>query len=224
MTVSKALRDAPDISPKTKARVKILAQQMGYVADTNAQSLRTRTSRYFGVIIPAITDPTYARVLLSIEERAHEMGYEIILAHTLNLEEREAVNIQRLLSRRVDGLFISPVHRLRPDAPVYQTLQARGTPVVILGHTAPFCRQFVNVQSDDVQASYLLTQHLLQLGHKHIAFFTGPQAAPWAQERFEGFRRAMREANLEVQDRLRTAPRPRCNLPMNPPTPRPSRR
>jgi LacI family transcriptional regulator len=202
MTVSKALRDAPDISAKTKARVKVIAQQMGYVADTNAQSLRTRTSRFLGVIIPAITDPTYARVLLAIEERAHELGFEIILAHTLNQEEREAVSIQRLLSRRVDGLFISPVHRLRPDAPIYQTLQVRGTPVVILGPSAPFCRQFVNVQSDDVQASYTMTQHLLQLGHKHIAFFAGPQPAPWAQERFEGFRRAMREADLEVEDRL----------------------
>jgi LacI family transcriptional regulator len=202
MTVSKVLRDAPDISAGTKARVKLLAQQMGYTPDTNAQSLRTRHSRFLGVIIPAITDPTFARVLLSIEERAHELGFEIILAHTLNQEEREATSIQRLLSRRVDGLFISPVHRLRPDAPIYQTLQARGTPVVILGHTAPFCQQFVNVQSDDVEASYTMTQHLLQLGHKHIAFFAGPQSAPWSQERFEGFGRAMRAANLEVEDRL----------------------
>ena len=118
MTVSKVLRDAPDISAATKGRIKLLAQQMGYVPDSNAQSLRTRTSRFLGVIIPATTEPASARVLLALEERAHEMGYELILAHSLNQEEREAASIQRLLSRRVDGLFIWPVYRMRPDAPI----------------------------------------------------------------------------------------------------------
>ena len=202
MTVSKALKDSSDIAVATRARVKAIAQQMGYVPNFNAQSLRTRSSRFLGVILPSITDPTFARVLLAIEERAHEIGFEIILAHTLNQEEREEVSIQRLLARRVDGLFISPVYRLRPDAPIYQILQARGVPVVILGHSAPFCRQFHSVESDDILGSYAVTQHLLQLGHRHIAFFGGPQAAPWSQERFEGYRRALREANLEVEDRL----------------------
>ncbi|HTA30725.1 MAG TPA: LacI family DNA-binding transcriptional regulator, partial [Candidatus Cybelea sp.] len=178
------------------------AQQMGYVPDSTAQSLRSRTSRFLGVLIPSITDPIFARILLAIEERAHELGYEIILAHTLSQEEREAACVQRLLSRRVDGLFISPVYRLRPDAPIYQSLQARGLPVVILGHGAPFCRAFVNVETDDVQASYAATRHLLELGHKRIAFFSGPQAAPWSQERLEGYRRALREADIEVDDRF----------------------
>jgi LacI family transcriptional regulator len=202
MTVSKVLRDASDISAATKARVKLIAQQMGYVPDSTARCLRTRTSRFLGVIISSIANPVVSRVLLAIEERAHELGYEIILAQTLNREEREEACIQRLLSRRVDGLFISPVYRLRPDAPVYQRLQARGTPVVILGHSAPFCRQFANVETDDLQASQASTQHLLKLGHKQIAFFCGPQAAPWSQERFEGYRRALREADLPVEDRL----------------------
>jgi LacI family transcriptional regulator len=202
MTVSKVMRDEPDISVATKARIRLLAQQMGYVPDSTAQSLRSRTSRFLGVIIPSITDPIFARILLAIEERAHELGYEIILAHTLGQEERESVCIQRLLSRRVDGLFISPVYRLRPDAPLYQALQARGVPVVILGHGAPFCRSFVNVETDDIQASYTATRHLLDLGHKRIAFFCGPQAAPWSQERLEGYRRALREAGLEAEDRF----------------------
>ena len=202
MTVSKVMRDEPDISAATKARIRQLAQQMGYVPDSAAQSLRSRTSRFLGVIIPTITDPMFARILLAIEERAHELGYELILAHTLSQEDRETACIQRLLSRRVDGLFISPVYRLRPDAPIYQTLQARGIPVVILGHSAPFCRAFANVESEDLLASYAATQHLLELGHKRIAYFCGPQAAPWAQERFEGYKRALREAGLEVEDRF----------------------
>jgi LacI family transcriptional regulator len=202
MTVSKVMRDEPDISVATKARIRLLAQQMGYVPDSNAQSLRSRTSRFLGVVIPSITDPIFARMLLAIEERAHDLGYDIILTHTLNKEERETASIQRLLSRRVDGLFISPVYRLRPEAPIYKTLQTRGLPVVILGHGAPFCHTFVNVETDDLTASHAATRHLLDLGHKHIAYFCGPQAAPWAQERYEGYRRALREAGLEVEDRF----------------------
>jgi DNA-binding LacI/PurR family transcriptional regulator len=141
-------------------------------------------------------------MLLAIEERAHEMGYDLLVAHTLNSEVREAACIQRLLSRRVDGLFLYPVYRLRPDAPIYQALQTRGVPVVILGHASPFCSQFVTVETDDLIASYAATQHLLHLGHKRIAYFAGPQAAPWAQERFEGYRRALRESGIELDDRL----------------------
>lgn len=140
MTVSKVLRNAPDISEATKVRIKAIARQMGYVPDSNAQSLRTRTTKFLGVIISSITNPIFARVLLAIEERAHDLGYEIILAQTHDREEREEACIQRLLARRVDGLFISPVYRLRPDAPIYQALLARRVPVVILGHSAPFCR------------------------------------------------------------------------------------
>ena len=202
MTVSKVLRDAPDISAATKARVRQIAKQLGYVPDSNAQSLRTRTTKLLGVIVSTVNNPVVARVLLAIEERAHELGYEVVLAQTLNREEREQACIERLLSRRVDGLFVSPVYRMRPDAPIYQVLQARGVPVVLLGHSAPFCRQFPSVETDDLAASQSVTRHLLELGHRNIAFFGGPQTAPWSQERFEGYRRALREAELTVQDQF----------------------
>jgi LacI family transcriptional regulator len=71
-----------------------------------------------------------------------------------------------------------------------------------LGHTAPFCSQFVNVEADDLQAGYSVTQHFLKLGHKHIAFLSGPAATPWTMERFEGYRRALREAGMDVDDKL----------------------
>ena len=202
MTVSKVLRDAPDISAATKGRVTLIAQQMGYVPDSTAQSLRNRTTRFLGVVIPSVTDPTYTRVVLAIEERAYELGYEIILAHTLNSEEREAACIQRLLSRRVDGIFISPVYRRNPEAPVYQNLSANGTPVVVLGPQANFCSQFVNVQTDEQVASRTMTEYLLQLGHRQIAFFGGPQVMPWCRERLEGYKQAFRDANVEYDDRL----------------------
>ncbi len=202
MTVSKALRDGPDVSAATRARIKQLAKQMGYVPDSTAQGLRLRTTKLFGLVIPAITDPIFARIVFALEERAHELGYDVLLAHTRNIIEREERCIRRLLSRRVDGLFISPVYRMAPDAPIYRELLARRTPTVLLGSPAQFCNQFPSVQIEDLVASYYATQHLLKLGHKRIAFLAGPIAAPWAHERFEGYRRALREAEHDVDDRL----------------------
>jgi DNA-binding LacI/PurR family transcriptional regulator len=202
MTVSKALRDEPDVSPATKTRIKLLAQQLGYVPDSSAQGLRTRTTKLFGLAISSMTNPIFSRVVLAIEQRAYELGYEVLLAHTLNIPEREEACIRRFLARRVDGLFISPVYRIANEARIYQELLNRQVPTVLLGHRAPFCSQFVNVETDDLLGGYTATHHLLKLGHKRIAFFAGPFAAPWTQERFEGYRRALREAGLDVDDKL----------------------
>jgi LacI family transcriptional regulator len=202
MTVSKALRDAADVSAATKARLKAVAEQMGYVPDSSAQTLRTRSTKLFGLIVPTTMNPVFARLVLAIEERAHELGYDLLYAHTLNLIQREEHAIHRMLARRVEGLFIFPVHRLQPEARVYRELADRKLPVVLLGHAAPFCSQFPSVASDDLGGSHEATQHLLKLGHKRIAYLAGPLVAPWAQERLEGYRRALREADIEPDDRL----------------------
>ncbi|HVU06914.1 MAG TPA: LacI family DNA-binding transcriptional regulator [Verrucomicrobiae bacterium] len=202
MTISKALRDAPDVSAATKARIKALAQQMGYVPDSTAQGLRTKTTKLFGLVIPSSTDPVFARIVFAIEERAHELGYNLILTHSLNKIEREENCIRRLLSRRVDGLFISPVYRFESEARIYREIVTRKTPTVLLGPPALFCRNFPSVETEELLASESATQHLLKLGHRRIAYLTGSPTAPWAHERFEGYRRALREANLDVDDKL----------------------
>ncbi len=202
MTVSKAMRDEEDIADSTKARVKLVAQQMGYVPNSVAQGLRNRTTKLFGLVISSTTNPVFGRLMLAIEEKAYELGYDLILAQSRNQQEREEVHIRRLLARRVDGLFISPVYRMEPTATIYQELKARGTPVVILGHQAAFCQGFATVETDDIRGSYNATKHLLDLGHKRIAYFMGPAISPFAQERFEGYRYALREAKIEVDDKL----------------------
>ncbi|MCI0745347.1 MAG: LacI family transcriptional regulator [Verrucomicrobia subdivision 3 bacterium] len=202
MTVSKVMRDASDISAATKARVRQLAQQMGYMPDSVAQGLRTRTSRLFGLVISAATNPIYARVVMAIEESAHEMNYDLLTAHSLNIPAREEAVIRRMLARRIDGLFVAPVYRLDPTAAIYEELARRNVPTVLLGHGAPFCQGFPNVETDDMTSSYSLTQHLLELGHRKIAFFTGPPVSPSAQERLEGYRKALREAQIETDDKL----------------------
>lgn len=202
MTVSKALRDEPDVSESTKLRLKNLAQEMGYVPDSTAQGLRNRTSKLFGLVIPSLANPIFARLVLAIQERAYELGYDVLLGYTLHNTQREENCIRRFLSRRVDGLFISPVYRLESDARIYQELLARRIPAVLLGHAAPFCPNLVNVATDDLVAGYTVTQHLVRLGHKRIAFLSGPPGTPWSTERFEGYRRALRQSGLEIDEKL----------------------
>lgn len=202
MTVSKALRDQPDVSEKTRARIKGVAKEMGYVPDTSAQTLRTGATKIFGLVIPSTTNPVFARMVFALEERAQELGYDLLLCHSQNKPEREEICIRRLLARRVDGIFITPVYRMESDARVYRDLLASKTPTVLLGSPAAFCSQFISVSTDELPASYALTKHLLDLGHRRIAYFTGPLPAIWAQERYEGFRRAHRELGLDVDDAL----------------------
>ena len=202
MTVSKALRDEPDISQATKVRIRDIADRAGYVPNNSARGLRTRRTQQFGLIISALSNPMYTRTFMAIEEQANEMGYEIIVAQTLNNAEREAQCIRRLLARQVDGLFIRPVYRPDPTAQIYEDLKTRRTPTVILGHRALFCSNFPNVETDDMAAAKAVTEHLLDLGHRRIACFTGPIFAPWAQERYEGYRRALTEHQLEVDEKL----------------------
>jgi LacI family transcriptional regulator len=202
MTASKAMGNAADVAAQTRARIRLLAQQMGYVPNSMAQALRNRKTRLLGLVLSTVANPIFARTVTAIEEGAHEWGFDLILAHTLNSPEREEVCIRRLLARGVDGLLLFPVYRLSPTAAIYDILWQRQTPTVILGQRAPFCAQFPNVESDDAAGGYQMTRHLLELGHKKIAFLSGPPGAPWAQERLEGYRRALREEQIEPDDRL----------------------
>jgi len=202
MTVSKALRDAPDVSTATKARIRDLARQLGYVPDSTAQGLRNRTTKLFGLAVSSCADPFVSRVVMAVEECAYQLGYDLLLAHTMNNAEREDSCIHRFLARRVDGMFIAPVYRLAQEARVYQELLARRVPTIILGPSAPFCSEFVSIEGDEHGASAAATAHLVKLGHTRIAFLTGPPGAPWAQARFEGYRQALREAGLDADDNL----------------------
>jgi len=202
MTVSKVMRDAKDISGATKERIRGMAKEMGYVPDRMAQSLRNRTTHLFGLVMSAVTNPMFARALMALEEQAFEMDYELIFSHSLKQTEREETIIRRLISRRVDGMFLYPVYRMNPHSPIYEELEKSKIPAVILGHKSPFCDAFPNVETDDLAASKKLTQHLIGLGHRRIAFLTGPQYVPWSQERLEGYRAALAEAQIEFDDKL----------------------
>jgi DNA-binding LacI/PurR family transcriptional regulator len=196
------LRDAPDVSAATKHRIRQLADEMGYVPDALARGLRTRRTKLFGLVVPSLSHWQFGPAATAIQDRAHELGYDVLIAQTQDAPGREELSIRRLLARRVDGLFVAPVYRLGPTATIYDELAKADSSVVILGHHAPFCSGFPAVETDDAQASRLLAQHLITLGHRQIAYFAGPPAVPAAQEHLEGYRRALREADISFDDRL----------------------
>jgi len=202
MTVSKALRDKPDLAAATKARIQSLAAQMGYVPDVSAQGLRNQKSRLFGLVISTATNPINARIVLGLEERAHELGYDLLIGQTLNRPDREESVLRRLIARRADGIFLSPVYRMESTAPIYEELLRRKIPVVLLGNRAPFCESFPAVETDDLGASAAATLHLIELGHRRIAFFAGARVSPPALERLDGYRRAHRDAGIPLDDKL----------------------
>ncbi|MCC6231268.1 MAG: LacI family DNA-binding transcriptional regulator [Verrucomicrobiales bacterium] len=202
MTVSKVLRDAPDISAATKAKVRALASEMGYVPHAMAAGLRTRATRLLGLIIPGVVNPVYARLIMALEDRAYELGFDLFLAHTLEKPEREEFVIRRLLARRVEGLFVIPIPRLGDQPAIYSELSRLKLPLVVLGPAPEFCAGFPRVAADEISASREITQHLLDLGHRRIAFLSGRSVCPSALARLEGYRRALRDAGMEVDDRL----------------------
>ena len=172
MTVSKALRDAPDIAARTKLRIGELAERMGYTPNLGARSLRNQETKLLGLVIPATTDPIFARIVMAIEQCALEHGYELILHHSWNEPEREKTILENLISRRVDGIFLSPVYRMESEVNAYRKLKKRGIPTVIMGPLAEFCRDFVNVQTLGNESAFSMTQHLIELGH--CLLYTSP--------------------------------------------------
>jgi len=202
MTVSRSLRDAPGISAVTRERVRKLARELGYVPNIAARGLRTRNTHLIGLVVPTLSDPILARVVCGVEERARDTGYEIILAQSLNQVEREEACLKGFLARQTDGILVWPLPRLTPEAPVLAEQQRHNARVVLLGSAPTAAADHLLVAVHDFAASVQLTQHLLSLGHRRIAYLRGHPTSPIAQDRFEGYRRALREAGLEVDDRL----------------------
>lgn len=202
MTVSKAMRDAPDVAVATKAKLRKLADEMGYVPDGAAQGLRRRSTKLFGLVIPSINSPALARALLALESEIESSQHDLLIGQTLNDASREERIIERFLSRRVDGLFIWPVYRLEQEAAIYHKLRRLRLPVVLLGPTADFCNTFASVRVKDTEAAQSMTQELIRLGHRNIAYFTGPSMSPIAQDRLNGYKRALMEAGIPFRHDL----------------------
>lgn len=200
-TVSHALRGKSDISAATRRKIVALAQEMGYVGNTLASSLRSGRSGTIAIILSDVVNPHFGNVVDNIESYLRAAGYTAIVLCTGDVAEQECRAVRTALSHLADGVLICPSQlSLQP----IMMLRQSGIPFVIMGRQ--FEGQVDNqVLCDDEGGAYLLTQYLLEQGHRRVLYIGGDAQFSSQRERESGYRRAMAQAGLGIGKQL-TAP------------------
>lgn len=167
-TVSRALRDSHEISPKTKERVRALAEKLGFQPNPHASSLRQNKSKTIAVVIPEIENNFFSQVINGIESVAPDKGYHVLIYLTHEDYSKERDILQLLRNGRVDGIMIS-VSNTTTDLEHIEAWRQAGIPMVLFDRT---CEQIdvPNIMTNDAEMAFKATEHLLKRGCKNIAF------------------------------------------------------
>ena len=193
-TVSRALSDNPLVSTETKERIQRLARKMGYSPDAQARSLVMGRTQTIGVVVTTIADPFIADVLQSIENTAQGDGYSVILASSHADPDREIAAVKMLHSQRVDGVIVISS---RVGALYQNHLDSLAVPVVLLNsHSEQRGPYTFAVGVDNLRGGYIATAHLIDAGHRRIAYVRGAAGHSNDLARFDGYRRALEEAGI----------------------------
>lgn len=193
-TVSKALKDYPDVSTKTKRLVKETASMLNYKPNAFAVNLRTKESKTIGLIIPEIVHHFFSNVIKGIIAQAEKKGYLVIILQSNESYKLEKKQINLLLAKRVDGILISLANETTDFTHLDEIIKM-DVPLVMFDKIA----KLVNCSKviiDDRAASKLATQHLIDIGCKRIAHFRGPLLPQNSIDRFLGYKSALEENNI----------------------------
>jgi len=195
-TVSRALKDHPRISEKTRKEIQQFAKKVNYKQNALASALRSGKSGFIGVCLPTINRNFFANLTKGIEEVANKRGNSIIITQSNESFELEKKNIDTLIRAGVDGILIS-VSKGAPDNSFYKEIFSQGTPIFFLDRTIN--DSGINQTGiDDFSGAYLATQHLISQGYKKIVHFAGTNnVAILYRERLRGYSQAMSEAGLK---------------------------
>lgn len=199
-TVSRALKDHPDISPETKKAVTKLAEDLNYQPNSIALSLRQRKTNTIGVIIPEIVHFFFSTVISGIEDIAYGAGYSVIISQSNESYEREVMDTQALFNNRVDGILMSISKETR-DYKHIESVHRRGVPIVFFDRK---CDAFESstVMVDDFQGGYQATAHLIEQGYSRILHIAGPSNLEITRQREMGYRKALEDHNLSYSSDL----------------------
>lgn len=199
-TVSRALKDHPDISISTKRAVKELAVQLHYEPNSIALSLRSSSSKIIGVIIPEIVHFFFSSVISGIEEVAYKSGFTVIICQSNEDFEKEKNIIHSLVSKRVDGILVS-VSKTTTNYDHFLELQKSNIPLV-------FYDRVLNIPHtdrvivDDYTGSYKAVEHLIKMGCRRIAHLATSQELLIGRNRKNGYIQALRDNNIEVDEEI----------------------
>ncbi len=194
-TVSRALNNSPAVTDKTRERVFTVANKLGYVPNSVAKSLKTNHTQTIGFMVSDITNSDYISIARIVEDIVRPRGYNLILCSTGNRREQELDYLKMLFSKSIDGLILNTTGFNNS----YILKMNEKLPIVLLNRSISspkFHGDFVSTNS--YLGSYLLTQHLLALGHRRIFVVRGPLHLNNSVERFLGFADAMEQAGCPV--------------------------
>lgn len=199
-TVSRALKNHPDISAETKKAVHELAEKLNYQPNIVALSLRHRKTNTIGVVIPEIVHYFFSTVISGIESVAYEAGYNVILTQSNESAQREATDLKALFNSRVDGMLIS-ISRETNHYEHIESILSKDVPVVF------FDRSYDNpntskVLVDDYEGAYEAVKHLIEQGCKRIAHLEMAPGLAIAEDRKRGYVDALKDHNLPVDEKL----------------------
>ncbi|MFT2092598.1 LacI family DNA-binding transcriptional regulator [Paraglaciecola sp. 2405UD69-4] len=199
-TVSRVFSAPEMVSKKTLEKVQKVIDESGYRPNRIGASLRTRKSGNIVVIIPDITNPVNAGIIRAIEQKSHTAGYSVLLGDTQGLEVREQHYADLVNHGQADGvlLFCSRIpFKTDTHSPLMQQL-----PPMVNGNEKIDSDEVVQVAVDNVAAAKAAVNHLIDLGHKHIAAVTGPDDIASSNERLQGYKKALEEAQIPYDDSL----------------------
>jgi len=199
-TVSRALKDHPDISIATKKAVNELADKLNYQPNTVALNLRQRKTNTIGVIIPEIVHFFFSTVISGIEDVAYEAGYNVILAQSNESVEREKSDIKALFNSRVDGLLLS-ISRETTNFDHIESIISKGLPIVF------YDRMYTNPNTskvivDDYVGAKEAVLHLIEQGYQQIAHLEAAPGLQIAVDRRRGYIDALRENNMPIKETM----------------------
>ena len=197
-TVSRALRDMPDIGCETTSLVKETAIRLGYRKNLAASSLKTAKSMMLGIIVPNICNPVYSYIYKGIEKICNETGYTLMLGNSNSESEQECRVLENMLDHGVDGIFLVPSMK---DNQVLERLQEASIPYILLQRRFPGIDANM-VRSSDYEGGYLAAQHLYQSGHRSFVYISAPMYISSAKERYEGFLAYLKKQGL-TQDAIK---------------------
>lgn len=199
-TVSRALRNAPDVNPATKKAVLELAEKLNYEPNRVAQSLRSKKTNTLGVVVPQINLHFFSSAISGIQEYAALHNYSVIICQSLESFKTEEATIHMLVANRVDGLLISlssqtnHIKHLEP-------LVRKKIPIVLFDRVIDGLNA-TRVVVDDRDGSFKAVDYLIRTGCKRIAYLGGPSHLYISEQRKEGYLDALKKHNLKIDTNL----------------------
>lgn len=199
-TISRALKDSPELHPETKRKIVEMANEMNYQPNLLAQSLRISRTKTLGVIVPEITSHFFASCISGIQDQANKRGYTIMICQSNESLELERANIKTLMSSQVDALLISLSRETNKYDHLLE-LYNREIPFLLfdrVNEDIPVSK----VTFNDEGGAYHVTKHLLETGRKRVMYVSGPEDLYISKKRKEGYLHALAEYNIEPDPEL----------------------